>query len=251
MNLFMGINEILLACSVVVIYGSVLFFYRYFGRTGLCGLNAVVTIAANIEVLILVVAFGLEQTLGNVLFASTFLISDTLNETEGKRSARQCVYLGIAASLFFLVISQSWLLYAPSAHDFASPALTVIFSQTPRMIFAGLSVYAIVQLLDVWLYRAFWSLTKRLSGSEKRFLWFRNYGSVIISQLVNSILFNFAAFWRTYDTKTLISMMISTFLIYALTTLLEIPFLYITRWMHRKGQYNLFLKGKEQQNNAA
>ena len=34
----------------------------------------------------LVKAFGMEQTLGNVLFAATFLITDILSECEGKRA---------------------------------------------------------------------------------------------------------------------------------------------------------------------
>ena len=237
-------NEFLLLAAVLVVYGSVLVFYWLFGKAGLCCLNAVVTIAANIEVLILVVAFGLEQTLGNVLFSATFLMTDTLNETEGKQAAKQCVAIGIAASLFFLVISQSWLLYTPSANDFVSPALRTIFSQTPRMIFAGLAVYALVQFLDVWLYNLVWALTKKLSGSKERFLWIRNNGSTILSQLVNSILFNVLAFWGTYPFHTLITVILSTFLIYVIMSLLETPFLYVTRRMYHSPRFPL-IKGGE------
>ena len=68
------LNELLLTGSVVFIFSSVLLVYYIFGKTGLYCLSAIVTVLANIEVLILVNAFGVEQTLGNVLFASTFLI---------------------------------------------------------------------------------------------------------------------------------------------------------------------------------
>lgn len=225
----MGINELLIFASVFVIYGSVLLFYRLFGKTGLCALNAVVTITANIEVLILVVAFGLEQTLGNVLFASTFLITDILSELEGKRAAKKSVMIGIAASLFFLLISQSWLLYTPSANDFISGAMREVFANTPRMILAGISVYVVVQFFDVWLYHRWWALTTRLSGDKNRFLWLRNNGSTLVSQLLNSVLFNLAAFWGTYDHKTLFAIILSTFLIYVCTSLLDTPFLYLAR----------------------
>ena len=47
------------------------------------------TIAANIEVLLLVDAFGMEMTLGNILFATTFLVTDILSETEGKKAAEK------------------------------------------------------------------------------------------------------------------------------------------------------------------
>lgn len=74
------INELLLAGSLIFIFSCVLLAYRFFGKTGLYCLSAIVTVLANIEVLILVNAFGAEQTLGNVLFASTFLITDILSE---------------------------------------------------------------------------------------------------------------------------------------------------------------------------
>jgi hypothetical protein len=225
----MGINELLLVTSVFVIYGSVLLFYRLFGKTGLCALNAVVTITANIEVLILVVAFGLEQTLGNVLFASTFLITDLLSELEGKRAAKKSVMIGIVSSLFFLLISQSWLLYVPSANDFISGAMREVFANTPRMILAGISVYVVVQFFDVWLYHRWWALTTRLTGDKNRFLWLRNNGSTLISQLLNSVLFNLAAFWGTYDNKTLLTIILSTFMIYVCTSLLDTPFLYLAK----------------------
>ncbi len=37
-----------------------------------------------LPILLLINAFGMEQTLGNVLFAVTFLITDILSECEGK-----------------------------------------------------------------------------------------------------------------------------------------------------------------------
>lgn len=229
----MGINELLLLVSVLLIYGSVILFYRLFGNAGLYCLNAVVTITANIEVMILVVAFGLEQTLGNVLFASTFLITDILSETAGKEAARRGVYIGIAASLFFLVISQTWMWYLPSANDYLSPALREIFSHTPRMVLAGLAVYVVVQLLDVHLYHLIWSFTQRYSGGKKGFLWLRNNGATLISQLMNSVLFNLAAFWGTYDNQTLVMVILSTFLIYIFTSLLDTPFLYLARKLQK------------------
>ncbi len=65
-------NEILLALSILVVYGGTLLFYKLFGLQGLYSWTVFATIAANIEVLILIDAFGFEQTLGNVMFASSF-----------------------------------------------------------------------------------------------------------------------------------------------------------------------------------
>ena len=67
------INELLLLGSLVVIFSSALIAYYIFGKAGLYAVTAIATITANIECLILVNAFGMEQTLGNVFFAVTFL----------------------------------------------------------------------------------------------------------------------------------------------------------------------------------
>ena len=108
-------NELLLILSLVLIYTCVVLFYRFLGRSGLYCWTVLATIAANIEVLIVVDAFGMEQTLGNILFASTFLVTDILSETEGKRAANKAVLIGILTSGIFILISQSWLLYTPNA----------------------------------------------------------------------------------------------------------------------------------------
>ena len=69
-------NEIILIASIFVFFGALVAFFRFFGKQGVFAWTVICTIAANIEVLILVHAFGLDTTLGNVLFASTFLDRD-------------------------------------------------------------------------------------------------------------------------------------------------------------------------------
>ena len=223
------INELLLIGSVVFIFAMALIAYKFFGKTGLFCMSAVATILANIEVLILINAFGMEQTLGNVLFAVTFLITDILSECEGKKEANKAVWIGMFASLFFLLLSQGWLLYAPAEGDWAMPAIAQIFSNTPRMMIASFSVYAISQMFDVWLYHKWWEFTEKKSGSKRKFLWLRNNGSTLISQILNTLLFTLFAFYGTYDAKTLLSIFLSSYVIFICTSLLDTPAVYIAR----------------------
>ena len=163
-------NELILIGTLVLIFGSELLAYILFGRAGLYVTSALATILANVEVLIMINAFGMEQTLGNVLFASTFLATDILSECEGKKSANKAVYIGLFASLLFLGISQSWLVFEPSESDTVSGAIATIFSNTPRMIAASLAVYVVSQLFDVWLYHKWWSFTEKKWGNKRKFL---------------------------------------------------------------------------------
>ena len=98
-------NELLLILSLLITYSMVLLVFRIFKKEGLFLWTIIATIAANIEVLILVNAFGMEMTLGNILFASTFLVTDILSELYGKKEAQKAVWFGIATSVIFICIS--------------------------------------------------------------------------------------------------------------------------------------------------
>ncbi len=228
-------NELLLIGSVILIYGAVLLAYKLFGKIGMYVMTVIATILANIEVLMLVDGFGMEQTLGNVMFASTYLVTDILSENEGKKYANKAVWLGVFTSIMMLLFTQYWLLYTPAANDWARDHISAIFSTTPRLLAASFIGYVISQRFDVWLYHKWWALTSKRTGDSKRFLWLRNNGSTLISQIVNTVIFTSIAFWGMYDIKTFISIMLSSYIIYVFTSLIDTPVVYIARWMKSKG----------------
>lgn len=229
-------NEILLLVSLFLIFSTVLFLYWLFQEQGLYLWTVVATIAANIEVLIVVNAFGMEMTLGNILFASTFLVTDILSELYGKKAAQTAVYLGIATSAIFIFLSQSWMLYVTNENDFASPAIRTVFSNTPRLMAVGIAVYVAVQLFDVWAYHKWWAFTRKKFGDSKKFLWLRNNGSTLASQFLNAILFTWGAFLGTYDAKTLVSIAMSSYIIFVATSIADTPFVYLARYLHQRKQ---------------
>ncbi len=224
-------NEIVLILTLILVYATVLFAYKVFGKTSLYVWTAIATITANIEVIILINAFGLEQTLGNILFASTFLVTDILSENEGKDEARKAVFSGVFANIIFVLISQSWFLYVPSANDWASPAIQEVFKNVPRFMVVGIAVYAISQVLDVWLYDKIWQSTTKIFKDSTRGLWIRNNCSTLISQAVNTILFTFGAFYgmEGYNLDTLCSLVLSSYIIYLVTSLCDTPVVYLAR----------------------
>lgn len=228
-------NEFLLIGSILLIYGMVLLAYKLFGKNGLFSMSVLATVFANIEVLILIDGFGMEQTLGNVMFASTYLITDILSENEGREYATKAVWLGVFASVVMLLFSQYFLLYTPATADWAIPHLRAIFSTTPRMLLASFLGYVISQRFDVWLYHRFWEYTTRKTGDKKRLLWLRNNGATLIAQVLNTALFTMIAFAGWYDGKTLLSVMLSSYVIYIFTSLLDTPVLYFARFMKFRG----------------
>ncbi|MDE7390385.1 MAG: queuosine precursor transporter, partial [Lachnospiraceae bacterium] len=87
---------------------------------------------------------------------------------------------------------------------------------------------------DVWLYHKWWNFTEKKFGDKRKFLWLRNNGSTLISQILNTFLFTVFAFWGTYDLQTLLSIFFSSYIIYFCPSLLDTPAVYLARKIHDK-----------------
>ncbi len=222
-------NELFLIITLLVSFGGTILFLKLFGKGGLFAWIGIATVFANIEVTIVVHAFGMDQTLGNTLFAATFLATDILSEVYGKKEATKGVLAGICTSLTFILLSFLWVHYIPAESDWASSFVKGLFSNTPRMLLSSLIAYAISEWVDVQLYHAWWKLTEKKSGDRKKFLWFRNNFSTLISQFVNIVIFNFGAFWGIYAFGELVAITGACYIIYVVTSLLDTPFVYWAR----------------------
>lgn len=229
-------NELLLIGSIFVIFGAELAFYKLFAKSGLYVFTAIATIAANIEVLIFIKAFGLDMTLGNVLFAATFLCTDIISEVYGAREARKAVTIGIITNITFVIFAQWWLLYTATNTETMN-AMHAIFDQVPRVMIASLLVYIIVQYLDVFLYHKWWKLTDKKFGDHRKYLWFRNNASTLVSQFLNTVLFNVFAFYGTVSTGELMSFIFVGYIIFVATSLADTPFVYIARKISDSGKF--------------
>lgn len=222
-------NELLIFLTLLVSYFAAVLFNRFFGKSGLFAWIGICAIFANIEVTILVHAFGMEQTLGNTLFASSFLATDILSEIYGKKEADKGVFIGIITTVLFILFSIIWQFYIPSQNDWALPSVKTLFSHTPRILLASLFGYALSEILDVWLYHKWWNFTQKRCGDGKKFLWVRNNFSTLLSQLVNIIVFNFGAFFGIYSLSELIKITAACYIIYIFTSILDTPFVYLAR----------------------
>ena len=229
-------NEFFIILTLLISFVGTVLFFKLFGKSGLYAWIGITAVFANIEVTILVNAFGMEQTLGNTLFASSFLATDILSEIYGKKTADKGVIIGIFTTVLFIILSSLWVRYIPSKNDWAMTSIKTLFSNTPRILCASLAGYAISEILDVWLYHKWWNLTEKKSGDSKKFLWFRNNFSTLISQFVNIVLFNFIAFLGIYEFKNLITITVACYLIYVITSLLDTPFVYLARKIYKPEQ---------------
>lgn len=222
-------NELLWLLMLLVNFGAILLAYRLFGKVGLYIWIPIAAIIANIQVLKAVDIFSITATLGNIVYATSFLVTDILNENYGKKEAGIAVKIG-----FFSLISMTALMYIalkfiPSQEDFAQESMEVLFGIMPRIALASLAAYLISQFHDIWMY----GLIKSKLPAE-RFIWIRNNGSTMISQLIDTCVFSFVAFWGVFPWDVFWQIFWTTYLLKWLVAAADTPFIYIASYWHRK-----------------
>ena len=219
-------NEILWMFLLLANFFAIIVAYRFFGKTGLYIWIPISTILANIQVLKMVDLLTIGVTLGNITYASSFLVTDILSENYGKKSARKSVFIGFFSLSATVIIMNLALMFKPNEFDFIQESLTNIFSLLPRIALASLLAYAVSQLHDVWAYN-FWKT--RLPGIK--FLWLRNNASTMVSQFMDSVIFTFIAFWGLLPTSEFLEILITTYLLKLIVAMVDTPFLYLAKMM--------------------
>lgn len=214
-------NEILLVIEVVAMFSALVLFKKFFGVHGLYLWIGLASVLANIQVVKSIDVFGISATVGNVLFASVFLATDLLRECYGKESAKQGVRIGIASIVLYLVISQLTLLYAPCGIDIAQNAMQTLFELSPRVCLASLIMYAVSNLLSVFIYDKLFTLCK---GTK---MWLRNNITTGFCNCLENFGFVFLAFAGIYPFEEVLAIALSTCVIEIGIALCDTPFLYL------------------------
>lgn len=219
-------NEILWILFAIINFGLLLTVYRIFGKPGLFVWIGMSTVIANIQVVKTVEMFGLNATLGNIVYGTAFLATDILNEKYGKREAKKAVWMGFTTLIILTIIMQFALLFNPGENDIAHPALETLFGLVPRIAIGSLIAYIVSQYFDVWLY----AKLKQVFHSG-RTLWVRNNGSTMISQLVDTSIFCLIAFYGVYPFEVWLEIFLTTYVIKFIVAALDTPFFYIAKKM--------------------
>lgn len=198
--------------------------YKLFGKTGIFVWIAMGTILANIQVMKTVTLFGIEATLGNIMYGTIFLATDALSEKYGKKSAQKAVYLGFFTLAVSIIIMQLALKFNPNQYDTAQPHLDAIFGFYLRVAGASLVAYLISQTLDVYIFH---KIKDKLP--DTKWLWVRNNVATIISQIFDTTIFVSIAFIGVMDSDIIWQIFISTFIIKMMVALLDTPFVYLVK----------------------
>ncbi|MBL7718243.1 MAG: queuosine precursor transporter [Flavipsychrobacter sp.] len=149
---------------------------------------------------------GLTYTLtcGVLLWPLEFVMTDIVNEYYGPKAVRRISYIAVglisyAFVMFYMAIHvpPNTGFWTGSQQDKGVPdmqlAFSAIFGQGMWIIFGSLVAFLVSQLLDVWVFHKI----KKVTGEKK--IWLRATGSTLVSQLVDSYIVLFIAFYLGQD----------------------------------------------------
>jgi len=229
-------NELLWFAEILANFFLIILAYKLFGKWGLIMWIPVSVIVANIQVVQTVELFGFAATLGNVVYATSFLITDILSENYGKKEANKAVWIGFFSLISMTLLMNITLFYTPLAgDDFAvntQESTRTIFSLMPRIAFASLTAYLLSQHHDVWAFH-FW---KNRFPTDRQ-LWIRNNLSTMVSQLLDSAVFVMIAFYGVFERGILFEIFITTYLLKFIVAVADTPFVYLGKQIHKNGVF--------------
>ena len=176
----------------------------YLVLSGIFLVNALLAEIIGVKIFSVEKTFGLSGNLtaGVLVWPVVFITTDVINEYFGRKGVLRITFLTVGLILYaFLVIlgttrlipADFWLDLnktdaqgRPFDMEFAYQS---IFRQGLGIIVGSLVAFIIGQVLDASVFQAF----RRVTGS--RFIWLRATGSTLISQLVDSFVVLYVAFY--------------------------------------------------------
>lgn len=229
-QLFSNNQELLWFTTIAVDLGFSVLLFRLFGRQGLYASIVISLLLANLQGPKLTEIFGLQTSMGVILYSSIYFATDLLSERYGRREANRAVMIGFIVSIMIIIMTSISLMYLPSTNPkTASFALDVhqatetLFNFTPRFVIGSLVAYFISQSLDVWIFHY---IKEKTQGKH---LWLRNNGSTLISQAVDTIIYGVVVWWGVVDFVTAMQLAMAKYVLKVVIALLDTPFLYWAR----------------------
>lgn len=193
-----------------------------------------------------------QLTAGVLLWPIIFVLTDVVNEYYGKKGVLRMSYTAILMIVYsFLIIFiairltpadfwiQSHLDYVGSEQERSTlagevsnynTAYRLVFGQGLKIIVASLVAFFVAQILDASLFKKI----KQITGEQK--IWLRATGSTVISQLFDSYIVLFIAFYlgANWPLKTVLAIGTVNYIYKLSMAILLTPCLYLLHFIIRK-----------------
>ncbi|MEP6484104.1 MAG: queuosine precursor transporter [Rudaea sp.] len=157
---------------------------------------------------------------GVLFFPISYVFGDILTEVYGYARARRVIWSGLTALIFASIMATVVVKLPPSPDWSGQAAYESIFGQTPRIVLASITAFFCGEFANSY------TLAKMKVWTNGKALWSRIVGSTIIGEGVDSAVFYPAAFLGVWDTKLVVTVMFSNYLLKVLWEILATPLTY-------------------------
>jgi uncharacterized integral membrane protein (TIGR00697 family) len=157
---------------------------------------------------------------GVLFFPISYLFGDILTEVYGYARARRVIWSGLTALIFASVMATVVVALPPADGWTGQPAYESIFGQTPRIVFASITAFFCGEFANSY------TLAKMKLWTNGGSLWSRLIGSTVVGEGVDSLVFYPSAFLGVWETKLVITVMISNYVLKVLWEVLATPLTY-------------------------
>ena len=192
-------QEALWLITVIYDLGLALLLYRFFGKYGLYVAVVLGIVLGNLQggKVSELILFGstFKVSMGAILYSGIYFATDVLNEKYGRKEANRAVMLGFVANIAVMVTLVLSVQFKPSnitgsaleVHN----AISTLAYYSPAFVIGSLGAYLVSQTFDVWFFHKIKSYT----GESK--LWLRNNLSTMVSQLIDTLIYQFTWVFAT------------------------------------------------------
>jgi len=174
--------------------------------------------------------FGIEFGAGVFFFPFSYIFGDVLTEVYGYAKTRRTVWAGFAALAFASIMSYIIVKIPPSPNWKYQEAYEIAFGITPRIALASLIAYWAGEFANSYV------LAKMKVWMNGKILWMRTIGSTIAGQFVDSLIFYPFAFYGYWDNQTILSVMMSNYVLKVSWEAIMTPFTYIAVGFLKKAE---------------
>lgn len=212
--------------------GAGALFALYLGAYALVTFITLQLVAANLFVIKPIILLGMTATGSDAFTIGAVFGFHLLQEFYGKDLTKKTIFISFSALLFFVLLGQVHLAYAPAACDATQAHFIAVLGFLPRIMAASLTSYWITQQFDCWFYEL---LKNAFKGN---YLPVRNFICAATSQLFDTCLFSLLGLWGII--WPLSEVIFISYCIKLLALLLITPCMLIARKMITTRSHTLF-----------
>ena len=183
--------------------------------------NLITVKIINIDIL------GMQTPAGVLIYPLVYILTNVITSVYGERAAQRTLILGIATDVLFVFMT-TLILFLPSpAYFTGDSSLAFVFTQTPRILVASYISYLAGNLVNARL--------TTIVNQGKSNLKIKNFGVIILAQLVDNIVFLGLSFIGVYSITDIIIMIFTHWVLTIIWTIIAEPAtIKVTSWAKKR-----------------